>query len=330
MLIVILGRGDHLRDADRHLPRHRHPGHRRHLELRRPAARGDGEAHRHQLRARPHHHRQRHRAHREPVAQRHRRHQDLSSSPAPRSRPPSRRSPPSPRPCSGSMPPGTTPPLIIQYSASNVPILQLGARAATRCSEQQLFDYWRSTSSASRWPPCRARRSPSPTAASSGRSWSISIPTRLYALGLSPADVSQRDRRAEPDPPRRHGQDRRQRIPRPAQQQPRRRRPSSTTCRSRRQRHHRLHPRRRPRARRLFAADQHRARRRARTACCCRSSSRRRLHAGRRRARRDGAAAASWPRCPKELQAHARCSISRSSCAPPSRAWSRRRPSPPG
>ena len=38
------------------------------------------------------------------------------------------------------MPPGITPPLIVQYSASNVPILQLGVRSKT-LSEQQLYDY---------------------------------------------------------------------------------------------------------------------------------------------------------------------------------------------
>jgi multidrug efflux pump subunit AcrB len=37
------------------------------------------------------------------------------------------------------MPPGTTPPLIIQYSASNVPILQLGLSSKS-LSEQQLYD----------------------------------------------------------------------------------------------------------------------------------------------------------------------------------------------
>ena len=38
------------------------------------------------------------------------------------------------------MPPGTTPPFIIRYSASNVPILQL-ALESDSLSEQQLFDY---------------------------------------------------------------------------------------------------------------------------------------------------------------------------------------------
>src|SRR6185436_12840035 len=38
------------------------------------------------------------------------------------------------------MPPGTTPPFIIRYSASNVPILQL-ALGSESLSEQQLFDF---------------------------------------------------------------------------------------------------------------------------------------------------------------------------------------------
>src|SRR5437764_3021604 len=38
-----------------------------------------------------------------------------------------------------TMPPATTPPLIVQYSASNVPILQVGLTSKT-LSEQQLYD----------------------------------------------------------------------------------------------------------------------------------------------------------------------------------------------
>jgi multidrug efflux pump subunit AcrB len=43
------------------------------------------------------------------------------------------------------MPPGSTPPFIIRYSASNVPILQVALESES-LSEQQLFDYgvlWR-------------------------------------------------------------------------------------------------------------------------------------------------------------------------------------------
>jgi multidrug efflux pump subunit AcrB len=39
-----------------------------------------------------------------------------------------------------AMPPGITPPLIVQYSASNVPILQIGVSNQS-LSEQQLYDY---------------------------------------------------------------------------------------------------------------------------------------------------------------------------------------------
>src|SRR4029077_10187143 len=38
-----------------------------------------------------------------------------------------------------SMPPGTTPPLVIPYSASNVPVLQLGVSSPT-LDEQQIYD----------------------------------------------------------------------------------------------------------------------------------------------------------------------------------------------
>src|SRR5258708_6407978 len=38
-----------------------------------------------------------------------------------------------------AFPPGTTPPLILQYSASNVPVLQLGVGSKT-LGEQQLYD----------------------------------------------------------------------------------------------------------------------------------------------------------------------------------------------
>ncbi|HTP24750.1 MAG TPA: efflux RND transporter permease subunit, partial [Anaeromyxobacteraceae bacterium] len=39
-----------------------------------------------------------------------------------------------------ALPPGTTPPLVMIYSASTVPVLQIGL-TSDRLSEQQLFDY---------------------------------------------------------------------------------------------------------------------------------------------------------------------------------------------
>src|ERR1700712_1268946 len=38
-----------------------------------------------------------------------------------------------------AFPPGTTPPLILQYNASNVPVVQVGVGSKT-LSEQQLYD----------------------------------------------------------------------------------------------------------------------------------------------------------------------------------------------
>jgi multidrug efflux pump subunit AcrB len=74
------------------------------------------------------------------------------------------------------MPPGIQPPVIVQYNASSVPVLHLSLSSET-LNEQQLYDYgiyqirrrWR------RSPASHCRRL---TAANTGRSWSISIPTR--------------------------------------------------------------------------------------------------------------------------------------------------------
>ncbi len=145
---------------------------------------GDGEAHRQQLRARPHHHGQRHRAHREPVAHRHRRSSRSSSSPAPRSRRPRRRSRRSRRPPCARCRPGTTPPFIIRYSASNVPILQLALESDT-LSEQQLFDYGTNFIRAD-VATIQGAQIPWPYG---GKQREIMIdidPQRLFAWGLSP------------------------------------------------------------------------------------------------------------------------------------------------
>ena len=50
-----------------------------------------------------------------------------------------RRSSPSRRPLLGAYPPGTTPPLILHYNASTVPILQLALSSKT-LAEHELFD----------------------------------------------------------------------------------------------------------------------------------------------------------------------------------------------
>src|ERR1700719_16937 len=86
------------------------------------------------------------------------------------------------------MPPGTTPPLIIQYSASNVPILQLGL-SSKMLSEQQLYDLGLNFIR-TQLATVQGAQVPLPYG---GKSRQIMIdidPAKLYGKGLSPVDVS--------------------------------------------------------------------------------------------------------------------------------------------
>src|SRR5882724_2480003 len=86
------------------------------------------------------------------------------------------------------MPPGTTPPLIIQYSASNVPILQIGLSSKT-LSEQQLYDIGLNFI---RTPLATVQGAHVPLPYG-GKSRQIMVdidPAKLYGKGLSPTDVS--------------------------------------------------------------------------------------------------------------------------------------------
>jgi multidrug efflux pump subunit AcrB len=86
------------------------------------------------------------------------------------------------------MPPGTTPPFIIRYSASNVPILQIALESAS-LSEQQLFDYGINFIRAD-VATIRGAQLPWPYGGKQ-RQIMIDIDTqRLYAWGLSPRDVN--------------------------------------------------------------------------------------------------------------------------------------------
>ena len=85
-------------------------------------------------------------------------------------------------------PPGTTPPFIIRYSASNVPILQL-ALESDSLSEQQLFDYGTNFIRADT-ATIQGAQLPWPYG---GKQREIMLdidPARLYAWGLSPRDVN--------------------------------------------------------------------------------------------------------------------------------------------
>ncbi len=86
------------------------------------------------------------------------------------------------------MPPGTTPPLVIRYSATNVPILQLGVSSRT-IAEQTLYDY-ALNSVRLQLATVQGAQMPLP---SGGKVRQIEIdldPRALEANGLTPAQVS--------------------------------------------------------------------------------------------------------------------------------------------
>ncbi|MDB6153937.1 MAG: AcrB/AcrD/AcrF family multidrug efflux protein [Chthoniobacteraceae bacterium] len=87
-----------------------------------------------------------------------------------------------------TMPPGSTPPLIVQFSASNVPILQLGISSKT-LSEQQLYDLGLNFIR-TQLATVQGAQVPLPYG---GKARQIMIdldPQKLFAKGLSPSDVS--------------------------------------------------------------------------------------------------------------------------------------------
>ncbi len=86
------------------------------------------------------------------------------------------------------MPPGTTPPLIIRYSASNVPILQAALESKT-LSEQQLYDYGNNFIR-TQLATVQGAQVPLPWG---GKSRAVMVdidPEALFAKGLSPSDIS--------------------------------------------------------------------------------------------------------------------------------------------
>ena len=88
-----------------------------------------------------------------------------------------------------NMPPGSVPPLILNYNASTVPIIQLAfvGQGPARADAERPRDQLRARSD---WSPCRARPCRIRSAANSARCRSISIPTAMRARGLSGQDVA--------------------------------------------------------------------------------------------------------------------------------------------
>src|SRR6201997_2426575 len=86
-----------------------------------------------------------------------------------------------------SLPPGTTPPLVIIYSASTVPVLQIGW-TSDRLSEQQLFDY-ANNFIRTQLATVQGASMPFPYG---GKQRLVSVdidPNALQAKGLSPVDI---------------------------------------------------------------------------------------------------------------------------------------------
>jgi multidrug efflux pump subunit AcrB len=86
------------------------------------------------------------------------------------------------------MPPGTTPPLIIRYSAFNVPILQLALQSDT-LSEQQLYDYGLNFIR-TQLATVQGAQVPLPWGGKVRQVMVDIDPDALYAKGLSASDVS--------------------------------------------------------------------------------------------------------------------------------------------
>src|SRR5438093_13454596 len=86
------------------------------------------------------------------------------------------------------MPPGTTPPLILQYSASNVPILQLGLTSKT-LSEQDLYDLGLNFIR-TQLATVQGAQLPLPYGGKSRQVMVDLDQQKLFGKGLSPADVS--------------------------------------------------------------------------------------------------------------------------------------------
>ena len=158
------------------------------------------------------------------------------------------------------MPPGITPPYIVRYSATSVPIVQIAVSSDT-LTEQQIFDYAQNFV-IQQLGTVQGARVPQPWG---GKQRQIMVdldPDALYAHGLSPQRRQHGHRQPEPDHPGRHRQDGRPGVQRQAQQQPGRDRGLQRHPDPDRQRRPGLRQGRGPRAGRLRGADQHRPPRR--------------------------------------------------------------------
>ncbi len=129
------------------------------------------------------------------------------------------------------MPPGIQPPIVVQFNASSVPVLQISLSSDT-LNEQQLYDYgiYRVRQQLA---PIPGVTLPTP-AGGKYRQIMVDIdPTKLVAQGPDAARRGQRGQRPEPDAAVGHRQDRRHAVRRAHQRHAGARSTSSTTSRSR-------------------------------------------------------------------------------------------------
>src|SRR5712692_9145688 len=86
------------------------------------------------------------------------------------------------------MPPGITPPYIVRYSATSVPIVQIAVSSET-LTEQQIFDYAQNFI-IQRLGTVQGARVPQPWGGKQRQVMVDLDPNALYSYGLSPSDVS--------------------------------------------------------------------------------------------------------------------------------------------
>jgi len=139
LLTVDSGAALDYQHPNRHFPQYRYPGSQHRLAIQRPIRCGYGQPHHHHHRTHADHHGRQYRSPRVPIARRRGSGEGLLSTEGNAGH----------GHCTNhsrfadqlrQLPQGTTPPLVITYTASSVPILQLGS-SGQGLSEQQLNDF---------------------------------------------------------------------------------------------------------------------------------------------------------------------------------------------
>ena len=194
-----------------------------------------------------------------------------------------------------SAPPGTTPPFVLSYNASSVPILQLALSSET-IPEQEIFDLGNNILR-TQLATVAGASIPYPYG---GKQREVQVdldPRQLRARGLAASDVVERHQLTEPDPAGGHRKDRHQGIFRQAQCEPDADRSAERSADPGAQRRGAVRARRGARSRRLSAADQHRARRRQARHRDERAEDRQRLDPGHHRRHQLEASRSRAPPC---------------------------------